>query len=157
VVAGFGSPDRHDDGVGPVVAARAAVECSLASDVGPLGDPLDLLGLWNGAALTVVVDAVSSGAAPGTVRVFELTLDDRGADDAGSEGGVGVTSTHGLGLAAVWRLARAVGQAPQRVVVVGVEGERFDFGPGLSPAVQAAIPDATRRVVELIKEVSSCA
>ncbi len=43
---------------------------------------------------------------------------------------------------------------PGRVVVVGIEGEDFGRGTGLSPAVDAALPAAVRRVVELIREVS---
>jgi hydrogenase maturation protease len=64
----------------------------------------------------------------------------------------GLASTHGIGLAGVLRLSRALGQAPQRLVVVGIEGERFDLGQGLSEKVEAAVPEAVQRVVELIRE-----
>jgi Ni,Fe-hydrogenase maturation factor len=37
-------------------------------------------------------------------------------------------------------------------VVVGIEGERFDLGQGLSEKVEAAVPEAVQRVVELIRE-----
>ena len=55
VVAGIGNPMRHDDGVGLLVAERAAeldaqghaqVALALAP---PVGDPLDLLWSWDGA------------------------------------------------------------------------------------------------------------
>jgi hydrogenase maturation protease len=153
VLAGFGSEYRLDDGVGPLVAARAALE-SEARDVGPLSDPLDLLGHWNGAQLVIVIDAVRSGVAPGTVRVVELDVDTDSRAGQGDQASVapGTTSTHGLGLEGVLRLARAIGQAPKRLVVVGVEGERFGVGEGLSPAVVAAVPDAVRAVVELARE-----
>ncbi len=154
VVAGLGSEYRHDDGAGPLVAARAVEEAGAGRDIGPIVDPLDLLGIWDGADLAVVVDTVRSGAEPGTLHVVEL----------GCEAGAGVpddrsgpTSTHGIGLTGVLRLARAVGHAPGRVVVVGVEGTSFDRGTGLSPAVAAALPAAVRRVVELIREVRGCA
>ena len=39
------------------------------------------------------------------------------------------------------------------VIVVGIEGVDFGQGPGLSAAVDAAVPVAVRRVVALIKEV----
>jgi hydrogenase maturation protease len=153
VLAGFGSEYRLDDGVGPLVAARAELE-SEARDVGPLSDPLDLLGHWNGAQLVIVIDAVRSGVAPGTVRVVELDVDTDSRAGQGDQASVapGTTSTHGLGLEGVLRLARAIGQAPKRLVVVGVEGERFGVGEGLSPAVVAAVPDAVRAVVELARE-----
>jgi hydrogenase maturation protease len=69
----------------------------------------------------------------------------------------GVTSTHGISLSGVLRLAQAVGRAPARVIVVGIEGEDFGKGPGLSPAVDAAVPLAVSKVVELIEEARKCA
>ena len=91
-----------------------------------------------------------SGAEPGTVRLIEV-----GAAPKGESGGdpAGTTSTHGIGLAGVLRLARAVGSAPKRVVVVGIEGDDFGQGTGLSPAVDRALPHAARHVMELIEEV----
>ncbi len=154
VVAGLGSEYRCDDAAGPLVAARAAQAAGLAEAVGPLGDPLDLLGTWDGADLAIVVDAVRSGRPPGTLRVLELTGAPSGhvTEEAGT-----ATSTHGIGLASVLRLARAIGSAPARVVVVGIEGEAFGLGTTLSPAVAAAVGPAVRRVVELIDEVRTCA
>jgi hydrogenase maturation protease len=155
VVAGLGSEYRRDDGVGPLVAARAIEETGVGRDIGPITDPLDLLGVWDGAGLAVVVDAVRSGAAPGTVHVVDLTDGAGGALVRADPSAT--TSTHGIGLAGVLRLARAVGHAPDRVVAVGVEGEDFGRGIGLSPAVGAALPVAVRRVVDLISEVRTCA
>jgi hydrogenase maturation protease len=152
VVAGLGSEYRRDDGAGPLVAARAVQEAGIGRDLGPIADPLDLLGIWDGADLAVVVDAVRSGAPPGTVRVVELR-GEPGSDDPRAA----ATSTHGIGLAGVYRLARAVGHAPGRVAVVGIEGEDFGRGTGLSPAVDAAVPTAVHLVVELIGGIPTCA
>ncbi len=153
VVAGLGSEYRRDDGAGPLVAARAVEEAGTGRDVGPITDPLDLLGVWDGADLAVVVDAVHSGAAPGTVHVVEL---EGGGGHGVPDGRSATTSTHGIGLAGVVRLSRAVGAAPDRVVVVGIEGEDFGRGTGLSPAVEAALPGAVDRIVDLIGEVRTC-
>ncbi len=117
-------------------------------DIGPIVDPLDLLGRWDGADLVVVIDAVRSGARPGTVRVVDVTTNDSGPRP---------TSTHGIGLTGVVLLAQTIDQAPARVVVIGIEGDDFGRGVGLSPAVDAAIPVAVRRVVDLIKEIRTCA
>jgi hydrogenase maturation protease len=154
VVAGLGSEYRRDDGAGPLVAARAVEEAGVGSDIGPLTDPLDLLGAWDDADLAIVVDAVRSGSAPGTLRVVDLW---GGTDADAPTDRSGTTSTHGIGLASVLRLARAVGHAPTRVVVVGIEGEDFGRGTGLSPAVDAAVLVAVRQVVELMSEVRTCA
>jgi hypothetical protein len=42
-------------------------------------------------------------------------------------------------------------------VVLGVEGQDFGWGTGLSPAVRAAVPLAARRVTELIRRANQCA
>jgi hydrogenase maturation protease len=147
VVAGLGNEYRRDDGAGPVTAARIVAELG-AEDIGPVVDPLDLLGRWDDADLAIVIDAVRSGSAPGSVRVVELPSGD---------GGHATTSTHGISLGGVWRLAQAVGRAPARVIVMGIEGIDFGNGPGLSAAVEAAVPVAVRRAVALVKEVHPCA
>ena len=147
VVAGLGNEYRRDDGAGSVVAALI-VSQTVVRDVGPVIDPLDLLGRWDGADLAIVIDAIRSGSAPGTVRIVDLTT--------GSESH-GVTSTHGISLSGVLRLAQTVGRAPARVIIVGIEGADFGNGPGLSPAVELAVPEAVRKVVDLIKEVQICA
>jgi hydrogenase maturation protease len=162
VVAGLGNEYRRDDGAGALVASRVAGHAGGVIDIGPLVDPLDLLGLWDGADLAIVVDAVRSGAQPGTIQLVELAPDD--SPTATSRAGPGSagpgsprTSTHGIGLAGVLRLARAVGQAPARVIVVCIEGDDFGQGTGLTPGVAAAIPHAARHVIELIEEAQVCA
>lgn len=148
IVVGIGSTYRRDDGAGAAVAEEVARACPGVTRLGPVTEPLDLLGLWDGAELVVVVDAVRSGAEPGTVQIIELS---DGADaGVGSGDPPGTTSTHGIGLTGVLRLARAVGSAPRRVVVVGIEGEDFGNGTGLSAAVEQAVAHAAGHVRELV-------
>jgi hydrogenase maturation protease len=150
----MGSEYRRDDGAGPAVADEVARTCAGVDRMGPIAEPLDLLGLWDGADLAVVIDAVRSGADPGSVELIEL-VDPEATDMSGGHPSEprGTTSTHGIGLAGVLRLSRAVGEAPGRVVVVGIEGGDFGQGTGLSPAVERAVPHAARHVRELIEEV----
>ena len=151
VVAGIGNDLRGDDGVGPAVARRVARHGPPPRvAVCALDDPLELLWAWEGCHLAVVVDATCSGAAPGTVRVIDLGR-------AGVTGRSGVQSTHALGVASVLALARALGRAPRRVVLVAVEGAEFGPGRGLSPAVAAAVAEAAARVVEVGLEARPCA
>ena len=126
----------------------------------PLADPLDLLGHWDGANLAVVVDATRSDLAPGTISRIELEDPDPTAPaDSGSGRGpdLGRSSTHGIGLIGVLRLARAVRQAPLRTVVVGVEGEDFRQGTELSSVVKTAVDKAATCVLELVEEALKCA
>lgn len=151
VVAAMGSEYRRDDGAGLAAMAMVAEQCPDVVVGGPLCDPLDLLGMWDGADLAVIIDAVSSGAPPGTVQLVEL--DPALSRPPGDQRSVGPNSTHGIGLAGVYRLARAIGRAPAKVVVVGIEGLDFGQGMGLNVAVQEGVTHAARHVVELIGEV----
>jgi hydrogenase maturation protease len=157
IVGGFGSQYRHDDGVGPLVAERVIRDTTDVQLVGPFSDPLDLLGHWDRADLVVLIDATRSGACAGTLHVVEMDNAVPVSGEPIEDRQLGPTSTHGIGLAGVLRLARAVDRAPCRVVVVGIEGQSFDVGEGLSPAVSQCVPQAVRRVKELIEEVLSCA
>jgi hydrogenase maturation protease len=149
LIVGLGQPDRGDDAVGPEVARAVAARRLPGVVVLERDEPADLMDTWAGHGGVLVVDAVRSGAAPGTLRVL----------DAGRTSGplspeawaaTGRGGTHALGLAAVVELARALGRLPDRVVVVGVEAERFDHGVPLSPAVAAAITPAADAVASAL-------
>ncbi len=143
VIAGIGNDYRHDDGAGPAVA-RLVAASTPAVDIGPIAEPLDLLGRWEAATLAVLVDATRSQAPAGTVSLVDLP----------AAGGRSSTSTHAIGLDRVVRLAQVLRRAPDRVVVVGIEGQDFSDGTGLSPAVGRAIPRAAGRIADLIAEMS---
>ena len=115
-------------------------------EIATLADPTALIDLMAGRDLVVVVDAVRSGAAPGTLHVRDAGA----ADPPLPSWGAGATSTHGFGLAEVLDLARTLGALPERLVVVGVEAAGFDHGAQLSPAVSAAVPAAVAAALDLI-------
>jgi hydrogenase maturation protease len=154
VVAGLGSVYRGDDAVGPLVAEMFVCEHHDVRDVGPLAEPLDLLGRFDGADLAVVIDAVRSGAPIGTVRTLNIDIEYSDDDDVA---GASVTSTHGIGLVGVLRLAHAVGRAPRRLVLVAVEGGEFALGSAMSAEVMAAVPGALRAVTATIEGSALCA
>lgn len=128
----LGSRHRGDDAVGPLVAERlraAGVDVLDCAD-----EPTRLLDAWDGLYTVVVVDAVVTGAAPGTIGRVET--------DGGSlPRDLGLASTHAVGVADVLELGRAVGKAPRRVIVLGVEGVAFGMGDELTPAVAAAVDE----------------
>ncbi len=146
VVIGLGNPYRSDDGVGPEVLARLREEGGdLARWVTCSDETTELLQLWEGAALAVVIDAVLSGSAPGTVhRLVE------GEDPIPPEGRAG--STHAVALPEVIGLGRALGQMPRRLVVYGIEAASFDTGKGLSAAVREQVPLVVHQVLSELRE-----
>jgi len=152
IVIGVGNPDRGDDAVGPEVAARLA-EVDLPGLVIRSGtDPLDLVHLWEGAQVAVVVDAVLSGAEPGRITVHEVGArrPDGGPADGSAPGGRRGPGTHTFGVLGAVALARALGRLPARVVLVGVEVSTVAIGAPLSPEVSRAVPGALQVVLELI-------
>ena len=140
-VIAVGNPWRADDGAGAQVVRRLAGR--VPDDVRLIelgGEPAELLDAWDGLGAVVVVDAVRTGGAPGTVHCFD-------ASRAPLPARTGSASTHGLGLADALELGRALGRLPARVVVVGIEAGEDQTAGGLSPPVQDAIEEASARVL----------
>jgi len=133
MVIGIGNDWRSDDGAGLEVARRLG---GLALPGGPIG----LVEALDGGHDVTVVDAVCSGAAPGTVHEFEAGLEPLPVALFGS------SSTHTLGLAEAIEIARSLGRLPARVRVLGIEGVRFEYGRGLSPEVETAVEECTRSI-----------
>ena len=105
--------------------------------------PIELVG-GHGA---VVVDAVRTGAPPGTLLVSPAAAMPEVTDAA--------ASTHGLGVRDTLALARALGRLPARAYVVGVEAEQTRLGEGLSAPVRAAVPLAASAVLELVAQLDA--
>ena len=133
-----GNPDRGDDGAGPAVARHLA---GLGIDAEVL-EPFDLIDAWDGSAGVIVVDAVVTGAAPGTVHELDWG-EGRPAPPA-------AFSTHGFGLGEVFELARVLGRLPARIRMYGIEAGGFDLGAGLSGEVARATEAVARRIAAVI-------
>ena len=99
-----------------------------------------MIELCEGAAEIWIVDAVSSGVAPGELHRFE-------AGDQRLPSELFRVSTHRLGLAEALELARALGRLPPTVVVHGIEGARFEPGLPLSPEVATAAASLTQTLL----------
>ena len=97
-------------------------------------DQTRLLEALRGATLVVVVDAIQTGLGPGTVHV----LDPRSAPLLENP----ALSDHGFGLATAIELGRALGNLPDRLVIVGIEGADFATGAPLSSEVSGAVSRA---------------
>ncbi len=153
LVVGLGSVDRGDDAWEPLVARAVARAALPGVRVVEHEDPTALLDLWDGHDPVVVVDAVCSGSAPGTLHRIET-----GAglppipESAWSRTGRG--GTHAFGAAAAIELARALHRLPPRLVVVGVEATAFDHGAPLSDPVADAVDAAVATVVGIVADAT---
>lgn len=140
VVIGVGNELRGDDGVGPAVSRLIAREAEPGVSVlAAPADGLALLDSWRGVDVAIIVDAVSSGAAPGTIHCVH------GIDDARLISSVR-WSSHSFGIPEAIGLARALGSLPKVLTIYGIEGSTFEAGAGLSQPVR----DAAQKLKDLI-------
>jgi hydrogenase maturation protease len=139
LVVCVGNRDRGDDAVGPLVADLLRATPIAGVDVRELaGDSTALLQAWVGADDVIVVDAVLSGAPPGTVHVIDGLRESPPPSPA--------HSTHGFGVAEAIALGRALDELPTALTVFGVEGADFTPGAALSPPVARAAAEVAARI-----------
>ena len=149
MVIGVGNVLLQDDGVG--VALLERVRAATGDDQriefidgGTQG--LALLGLLDGRKAALFLDAVGTGATPGTVHRIDDPLGRRFAKaSTAHEGNVGEL----LGVAAL------LGEVPDRIAVVGIEPAVVRTGLGLSSAVESALPAATEAACRCLDAMGS--
>ncbi|HEV2690218.1 MAG TPA: hydrogenase maturation protease, partial [Bryobacteraceae bacterium] len=130
LIIGCGNPDRGDDGAGFLVAGRLR-ELGFPA-VQHTGDGLALLDVWHGADDVILVDAMVSGADPGSVWVWDAETAPPGSKCYRG-------STHVFGPGEAVELARVLGRLPARLKVYGIEASRFDHGAPVSSEVLAGV------------------
>ncbi len=133
LVIGVGNIFRGDDGVGLVVARRVREAAPPGVTVlEQSGEGAALMEAWQGADFVILVDAVLSGAEPGTIHYFEAhqqTIPARFFH----------YSTHAFSVAEAVEMARVLDSLPPRLLLYGIEGKSFAAGRELSPeAAQSA-------------------
>jgi hydrogenase maturation protease len=144
LLIGIGNAYRSDDGVGLVVIwALQAKGLPETFCIESNGDGAALIDVWANASKVILIDAVSSGAKPGTIHRFEALTQPIPAV-------LSFPSTHAFGVAEAVHLARALHQLPASLLVYGIEGKNFATGTSLSSEVE----NAGREVIEqIVKEV----
>ena len=107
---------------------------------------LALLDYLEGAHRVLLVDAVRSGAAPGSLHLLsEADLAAFGADSG---------SAHGWGVAETLALRRKLHpeKMPARVDILGIEAGDVSLGEALSAGVQAALDQAAAMIATWLDE-----
>ena len=140
LVIGMGNEYRGDDGVGPIVAS--ALSNRHVPGVRSMQDPGDMLTLidqWHAADTVILIDALASGAAPGTIYCFDALAQPIPTN-------VSLSSTHSFDLAQAVRIAQVVQRLPSRLLVYTIAGKQFDMGIHLSPQVEDVIDEVIEQV-----------
>ena len=152
LVIGLGNPILGDDGVGWTVAEEVARRTKNNPDVEvdclSLGG-LSLMERLTGFTRVVLVDAIYTGRQPsGAVQSFPLSsLSDLSAGHT--------TAAHDTSLRTALNVGRSMNVSlpeDENVTVVSIEAEKvYDFSETLSPPVAAAVPEAVRVVLEILR------
>ena len=130
---GVGNRFRSDDAAGIEVARRLrAMRPPGIRILEEEGEPGSLIRAFELMKEVLIIDAVSTDGTPGDLYRFDATREPLPAETFPS-------SSHALGVGDAIELARQLGRLPPRVAVYGIEGETFETGEGLSPAVEATV------------------
>lgn len=149
LVIGIGNPYRQDDAVGCVAIQQLrSREIEDATLIESDGEGMSLIESWAVYENVILIDAVCSDGDAG--KLYEWKADEEPIPVQYFK-----TSTHFVSVSEAIELARVLERLPKNLVVIGIEGEEFGMGEGLSSAVEDAIPKIKRRVAELIEEFES--
>jgi hydrogenase maturation protease len=107
---------------------------------------IGLLSLFENSAAAILVDAVRTGAPPGTLH--RITKDQLAAFEAGSG------SAHGWGVAETLSIGGQLmpDALPRRLVLIGIEAGQLVLGENLSPQVKSALPEAADFIERVVLE-----
>ena len=139
-VIGIGNLLRADDGVGIHVVRILQEEMPEVDAVDLSTANIDLLDHIRSRSRVVIIDAITTGAEPGTIHRLEpgeLVESDFG-------------QSHGLNLPGILKLGKQLypDEMPGKIVILAVEAQDVEsFGSELTEKVQAAVP----KLIKMIK------
>lgn len=147
LVLGLGNPILRDDAVGllvaeqirPLLAGQADIEVGVDYWGG-----LRLMERMVGFDRAIVIDAIRSGAEPGTLQI--LSPGELPTQRSSSAHDVNLLTALKLG-----RQAGAVLPVNERITLLAIEAvDTTNFGEELTPEVAAAIPEAIQTVLKML-------
>lgn len=140
LIIGVGNTYRGDDGVGPaVIALLRAEELPGIQLLECDGDCSTLLNAWYKAGSVILIDAVSSGAPPGTIYRFDALTQPLPRQ-------VSFQSTHAFGVSEALALGRILGQLPASLILYAIEGKTFATGTLMCEEVTSALQEVAQMV-----------
>jgi len=133
LIIGVGNEYRTDDAAG-LLAARKVKELAIPGiDVTENnGDGADLIERWADKETVILIDAVLSGSAPGTIHRFSLPGAELPAEYFRF-------STHLFSIPQAIYLSASLGNLPKKLMLYGIEASSFDTGTSLTREVELAV------------------
>ncbi len=150
LVIGIGNRYRGDDALGCWVAAEVRKQAPEGVEVVEHdGEPASLMDLWQGCACVIIVDAVVSGAEPGTIHRIDLHKQCLPTN-------FGVYSSHGIGVAEAIELARVLRVLPPHIVLLGIEGKWFTASEQSPSWLKQATEILVEQILVEIQQGENC-
>ena len=144
-VIGVGNEFQGDDGIGRhVIRELRGILPSDVLVVEEQADAANLMEAWKDADHVIIIDAMVSGALPGTIMRFnaaEMPLPREIFPHF---------STHSYSVAESVELARLLDRLPARVTVYGIEGKQFKTSEQLSNELLQKTQEIVKVVVQEI-------
>jgi len=138
LLIGIGNEYRSDDGIAlSIVSSIQELNLPNVLIKEESGEGAALMEAWLGYDNVILIDAVSSGAKPGTIFRIEAHKEKIPAKFFHY-------STHLFGAAEAIELARSLHKIPQKLIIFGIEGINFNSGLQISPVVM----EAGKKIIE---------
>jgi hydrogenase maturation protease len=149
LIIGVGNADRGDDGAGLAVVKLLQERLDHRDEIRVIqhwGESTGLVDAMTGWDEVLIIDAASSGSAPGSYRTFDV-------GEAGLPSDLAALSSHGFGIPQAIELARALDTLPKRCRIYAIEGATFEAGAPLSDVMHLAIEAVTQEILTSLEAV----
>ena len=147
LVIGAGNEFRSDDAIGPVTAKKVfQLFPERVRYIKGISDSTHLIEEWKNFKYVYLIDAIRSGARPGTILRFDALREEI------PEEIVSYLSTHSFNLKETVELARELGNLPENLILYGIEGKNFDYGTEFSDEIKSAIGTVIIKIKQEIDE-----
>ena len=148
LLIGIGNEFRSDDGIGLIIVRQIQnTQLSSIFVKEASGEGAALMEAWQGYENVIIVDAMVSGAKPGTILIIDANKETVPAN-------VFHYSTHAFGAAEAIELAREMKLMPPRLLMYGIEGANFSAGITISQAVQESAHHVLEQILNTVKGIS---
>ncbi len=145
-IIGIGNTLKGDDGIG-VILARKIEEKDLPSDVKVIivgTGGMKILHRLKDLEKAIIVDAVQFEGDPGE-HVFFSPEEVRSLRES--------RGTHETNLLDVLELSEKVGEAPDNVLILGIQPKNNNMGSKVSPELEKRIPELVEELYKKIKAI----
>jgi len=148
VVLGLGNPLMGDEGIGVYLVeelAKSAAQYPSVDFIDAGTGGLAVLHYIEGRRKAVIIDCAFMDEEPGVIRRFT-------PEEVRTRKVLAHQSLHEVDLMRTLDLARQLGQAPDEVVLFGVQPEQIEFGRGLSPTLAARTNEYISSILHELEE-----